>query len=118
MWQKLKRCTLTLGKCPSVVSPVLMDHRIVELVQQYKHRDTVMSFGFRVNAVCKKKAHQHVHVHLYHKLCRFNVKTTFMTVFYSCPSLSDFLFLWPAGYREKHRNNLRDLSEVRSLKAA
>lgn len=118
MWLKWKRCTLTLGKCPSVASPVLKDHQIVELVQQYKHHGTVMSFRLRVDAVCKKK-HNNMHTCTY--ITSFAVlmsKTTFMTKFYSRPSLSDFLFLWPAGYREKPLNNLRDLSEVRSLKAA
>lgn len=122
MWLKWKRCALILGKRPSVVSPVLMDHQVVELVQQYKRRGAAMSFGFRVDAVCKKK--QHI------TMCMCTYITSF-AVLMSKPLLWQCFILVLlcltfcfCGLQvivkvcSKKKKALRDLSEVRSLKAA
>ncbi len=116
MYLKLKRWFIDFRKNPTVISPVVINDHVVEVVHQFKYLGTVidekLTFEAHVDAVCKK-AHQHMFY--LQKLCSFKVDSTFMKMFYSCciESVITFSFVcWYGSLNVKNRNRLQGIVKV------
>lgn len=72
---KQSKLIMTVGKT-TIYTYVIMK------IENYHHQSIIadkLSFDYQMDAVCRK-AHQHIHC--LHKLCGFNVDSTFMNMFY------------------------------------
>ncbi len=113
---KTKEMIIDFRKNPMVISPVVINDHVVEVVHQLKYLGTVidekLTFETHVDAVCKK-AHQHMFY--LQKLCSFKVDRTFMKMFYSCciESVITFSFVcWYGSLNVKNRNRQQGIVKV------
>lgn len=72
MTQPKEMMLIHFSKNLSIISPVVIDTHIIELVQLYKCLCTVKA-ETQVDAICKK-----VHQRMYHNLSSFTVDTSFI----------------------------------------